>query len=201
MAARQATRRKPSRKFYVRPACRGLALPLFRRLLAASSARWIEAQTNDALLSLMLHDCADALTSEIVLFSDAITTTLPAPGATLRAVTDADRARAFPHTTEPVGDWGLERDGELVATGGILFHYNPPYGDIFMEVAQAHQRLGLASYLVQELKRICYEMERVPAARCRATNVASRRALERAGMLPCARIVRGRVAVNANTPR
>ena len=103
-------------------------------------------------------------------------------------------ARAFPESSEPLGEWVIDAAGEVVAAGGLLFHYNPPYGDIFMEVAPAYRERGHGSYLVQELKRACYEMSRVPAARCRPSNVASRRTLERAGMFPCARILRGRLA-------
>jgi RimJ/RimL family protein N-acetyltransferase len=182
------------KEFYVRPADRAAALPLFRRLIAASGARWVEAQTNDVLLTLLLFDTTVDLTSDWILFADAGVTHLTAPGVVVRPVTEADRARMFPHTLEPVGDWGLVRGEEVVGTGGLMFHYNPPYGDIYMEVAAPHRRRGYGSYLVQELKRLCYERGRVPAARCRVDNLASRRALERAGMLPCARIVRGRVA-------
>ena len=182
------------KEFYVRPPDRGMALPLFRRLAAASGARRVEAQTNDTLLLLMLYDCAAGLTSETILFDDCLTTSLAAPGVTLRHLTEADRARAFPHTAEPVGEWGLEMGGEIVATGGLTFHYNPPYGDVYMEVAAAHRRRGLGSYLVQELKRLCYEMGRVPAARCHQSNVGSRGALQRAGLLPCARVVQGRLS-------
>jgi len=182
------------KEFFVRLAARGSALALFRALLATSGARRIEAQTNDAPLSLMLFECAEEIASETILFADAITTTHESPGATLRRVTDADRARVFPHTLEPIGDWGLDCDGMLVATGGLYFHYNPPFGDIYMEVARAHQRKGFGSYLVQELKRICRDSGHSPGARCRHDNEASRRTLERAGMFPCARIVSGRVA-------
>jgi GNAT superfamily N-acetyltransferase len=186
------------KEFYVVPPRRGSALPLFRALLAASAAGAIDAQTNDLLLSLMLHDCAVDLTSETILFADGLTTALrPPPGARLRRVTDADRTRVFRHTLEPVGDWGLEQNGELAATGGLLFHYNPPYGDIYMEVDEQHRRRGLGAYLVQELKRVCYESGHRPAARSRHDNEASRRTLERAGMFPCARIVRGRVPPSA----
>jgi GNAT superfamily N-acetyltransferase len=183
------------KEFFVVPACRGDALPLFRQLVAASGARAVEAQTNDALLLLMLYDCAAEVTSETILFADGLATTLAAPssGVALRRLTEADRERAFPHTVEPVGEWGLEASGELVATGGLAFHYNPPYGDIYMEVAAAYQRRGLGSYLVQELKRLCYGMGRIPAARCNQANIGSRRTLQRGGMFPCARIVRGRV--------
>ncbi len=184
------------KEFFVLPPARQFALPLFRRLVAASEAESVEAQTNDVLLSLMLFDCAVELASETILFSDARTTALePPPGTILRALTDADRATVFPHTLEPVGEWGLECDGALRATGGLFFHYNPPFGDVYMEVEGRYRRRGLGSYLVQELKRICYERGSVPAARCQTGNVGSRRALERAGMLPCARIVRGRIPV------
>ncbi len=182
------------KEFYVLPSARRLALPLFRRLVGASAAERVEAQTNDLLLTLMLFDCAVELESETILFSDAGTTALePPPGVILRALTETDRADVFAHTLEPVGDWGLECDGALRATGGLFFHYNPPFGDVYMEVEGSYRRRGFGSYLVQELKRICYEMGKVPAARCQADNVGSRRALERAGMLPCARIVRGRL--------
>ena len=183
------------KEFFVLPAWRGSALRLFRELVAASGARTIHAQTNDVLLTLMLFDCATDLASETILFADAFATSHVAPpGATLRPVSQADRDAVFTHTVEPVGDWGLELDHELVATGGIFYHYNPPYGDIYMEVARPYQRRGLATYLVQELKRLCRETGHVPAARCGSGNRASRRTLERAGMLPCARIVRGRLA-------
>lgn len=181
------------KEFFVRPRHRAFALPLFRRLLAESGARTIEAQSNDVLLSLMLWDCALEVMSETILFADAATTCHPAPDGTLRPLTDADRARVFAHTVVPVGSWGIERRGELVATGGIFTHYNPPYGDIYMEVAPGYRRQGFGSYLVQELKRICRGMGNVPAARCQRSNEASRRTLERAGMLPCGRILRGRV--------
>ena len=63
-----------------------------------------------------------------------------------------------------------------------------------MEVAESHRRCGYGSYLVQELKRVAYEMGRIPAARCNASNVASRATLQKAGMLPCARMLAGALA-------
>jgi hypothetical protein len=85
------------KEFFLLPGSRGAALPLFRQLMAISRARSIEAQTNDSLLSLMLYDCAVDVTSETILFSDALTTTYSAPNVTLRPVTNADRAKVFPH--------------------------------------------------------------------------------------------------------
>jgi GNAT superfamily N-acetyltransferase len=184
------------REFYVLPAHRGSALPMFRQLVATSQARRIEAQTNDILLTLMLYDCATGITSDRVLFHDALTTDLVVPGASFREVSEADREKIFEHKVEPAGDWLIEHDGAIVATGGIALHYNPPYGDIFMEVGEPFRRRGYGSFLVQELKRACYEMGRVPAARCDTSNVASRATLQKAGLLPCARVLSGHLSTD-----
>ena len=85
-------------------------------------------------------------------------------------------------------------DGNVVGKGGILFHYNRPYGDLYMEVTEPFQRRGLGSYLIQELKRVCYELGAVPCARCNPTNIASRRTLQRAGFVPFAHILNGSIA-------
>jgi len=182
------------KEFYLRPPFREFALPAFQQLILVSRAQRIETQTNDVLLSLMFIDCARDWSSETILFSDQLATTLPPPpGVTFRSLSEADRSDVFEHQVEPVGVWGLELEGEIVATGGVLFHYNPPYGDIFMEVSEPYRRRGFGSYLVQELKRECYSSGHVAGARCFHTNVGSRGALQRAGMLPCGRILYGEV--------
>ena len=182
------------REFYVLPVHRAAALPLFRAFVAASGARKIEAQTNDVLLTLLLFDCAHRIKSETILFHDAFTTHLSVPNAAFRKITEAEIERFFPGRKASTSEWMIEVDGVAAATGGILFHYNLPYGDIWMEVMEPFRRRGYGSYLVQELKRACYEMGRVPAARCSVKNTASRMTLQKAGLLPCARIVSGVIA-------
>ncbi len=177
------------KEFYVLPPYRGSAPAIFRSLIEASQARRIEVQTNDVFLTLMLYDCCTAITSDRILFHDALTTNLDIPGANFRRITEADKDRIFPHTVEGVGDWLIEHDGNVVATGGIMLHYNPPYGDLYMEVDGPRRRRGYGSYLIQELKRACYEQGRIPAARCNVSNAASRATLQKAGLLPCARIL------------
>lgn len=181
-------------EFYVLPDRRAAALPLFRRLIAASGARTIEVQTNDRLLTLMFFDCAGRIESDVVLFHDAHTTTLAVPGAVFRAATEADAGQLAAAELDPGAGWLLEMDGAPVAAGGLLFHYNVPYGDIYMAVAGPSRRRGYGSYLVQELKRACREMGRIPAARCNVANPASRATLQKAGMLPCARVLTGTIA-------
>jgi hypothetical protein len=181
-------------EFYTLPHLRASALAMFRKLLAVSQATHIEAQTNISWMLLMLYDCARNITAENVLFHDASITALPAPnGCIFRHITPEEAESGFPHNPEP-GEWVIEaNDGTVVATGGFLCHYNPPYGDIYMEVAEPARRQGFGSYLVQELKRECYAAGKRPAARCNPANTASRRTLEKAGLLSCGRLLVGEV--------
>ena len=82
---------------------------------------------------------------------------------------------------------------ETVATGGILFHYNEPYGDIYMEVVERFRRRGLGAFLVQELKPVAYGLGSIPGARCDPDNVASRMTLQKAGFVPYAHILDARI--------
>jgi hypothetical protein len=182
-------------EFYVVPHHPRLhAFELFDALLAASRAVGIEVQNNDTLATVMLHTFARDVTSESILFHDKLATSLCPPGATFREPT----APEAPDVPERHLKWCgvIEVEGKVAATGGILFHYNRPYGDIYMEVAEPFRRRGLGSFLVQELKRVCYEGGHVPAARCNPGNVASRRTLQKAGFVPCGHILTGSVRLD-----
>jgi GNAT superfamily N-acetyltransferase len=183
-------------EFYVLPYMREFALPMCRELLAASEATQIEAQTNLSLMLTLLYDLATDIVEENILFHDAFTTSLACPDGIFRQATPEDTPSIFPHHSEPVGEWLLEVKGAVAATGGFLCHYNPPYGDVYMEVLESERRKGYGSYLVQEVKRVCYEAGKRPAARCNPANIASRRTLQKAGLLPCARMLAGKVAVS-----
>lgn len=178
-------------EFYVLSHARVHAQPLFRELLAASGATQIAAQTNDPGVLLMLYDFGRNIESESILFHDAFRSALPCPAGVFRR---AEADDVMPDASEPRGQWVIDVDGGVVAYGGFLTHYNPPYADIYMGVAEPMRRRGFGGYLVQEIKRACYEAGRRPAARCNPANVASRRTLEKAGLLPCARVLVGEVA-------
>jgi GNAT superfamily N-acetyltransferase len=151
----------------------------------------MEVQTNNTLLAVMMQTFACDIGCEKIVFEDQLTTTLSAAGAGFRRGDDDDRAKMFSHQYEPQGDWVVEVNGAVVASGGIMYHYNRPYGDLYMEVAEPFRRRGLGSFLVQELKRVCYEGGSVPCARCDPTNVASRETLQKAGFVPCGEILYG----------
>jgi GNAT superfamily N-acetyltransferase len=181
-------------EFFVLPERRGVALPLFRALVAASGARRFEVQTNDRLFALMAYDCGTNIESDTVLFYDALTTHWASPLTVFRRFAASDAGRVLGRTRDEIDEWVLDADGEIVAAGGVLFHYNPPYGDIYLEVAEPQRRRGYGSFLVQELKRAAYAMGKIPAARCNVGNIASRATLQKAGMLPCARVLTGDIS-------
>ncbi|AMY12082.1 hypothetical protein LuPra_05354 [Luteitalea pratensis] len=180
-------------EFHVLPAYRNHAFLLFECLLEVSGARLMEIQSNDALLAAMLHTYARDVWSEKIVFQDGVTTALEANGARLLQVTPDTDVQAAIAARQGGTEWQLQLDGETVATGGILFHYNVPYGDIYMEVAEPFRRRGLGGYLVQELKRVAYALGGVPCARCSPENVASRRTLQQAGFVPFAHILNGSI--------
>jgi GNAT superfamily N-acetyltransferase len=89
-------------------------------------------------------------------------------------------------------------DALLAASHAVGIEYNRPYGDIYMDVEEPFRRRGLGSFLVQELKRVCYAGGHVPAARCNTGNVASRRTLQKAGFVPCGHILTGSVRMDVD---
>lgn len=179
-------------EFFVVPPFRKNASALFRQLLAASGAEYIECQSNDLLLSSMAFEFATSVKSEVVLFEDHAVTEHIVPGAAFRPRSKNDHI--FEHGVEPVGDYVVELGREVVATGGFLSHYNPPFSDLYMEVRQDCRRRGIGSFLLQEVKKQCYLSGRVPAARCSMQNIASRATLAKAGLRVCGFMLLGRIA-------
>ena len=178
-------------EFHVVPEYQLHLFDLFAVFAAAAGVTAFAVQTNDVLLTLILHTWCRHATSEKIVFHDKLTTALPANGTIFRRITADDTTQIFAHRAEPVGDWMLELDGEIVATGGVLYHYNKPYGDIYLEVAPDFRQRGFGSYLIQELKRTCYEGGNVPCARCSPGNFASKKTFKKAGLAPCAHILTG----------
>lgn len=183
-------------EFYLSPQHESRATALARELIAVAKATHLEAQTNMPLMSRLLQELATDIFCEAILFKDDHTTSLAVPQqATFRARLPGDDSKIFDHHREPVGDYVIEHAGQIVATGGYLCHYNPPYGDIYMEVHEPYRRRGIGSYLIGELKRVARENGKTPAARCNPDNIASRKAMERAGLSVCGEMLAGKVRV------
>lgn len=176
-------------EFFILPQHRRRIFELFETFLTASSPIAIETQSNAPIMSVMLHTYARNVATEAILFHDKIITTIEKPGVIFRRAMPYDRASM--KDLDATADFLLEQDGRVVATGGLLYHYNPPYGDIFMSVAESHRRRGLGSFLVQELKRTAYELGKIPACRCNVNNIPSRKTLQKAGFVPCGNLISG----------
>jgi GNAT superfamily N-acetyltransferase len=179
-------------EFYLIPAFRNLSFIAFPLLLQSSNATYIECQSNDFLMTSMLYHHGQDINASAILFADEFISALEPNKVLFRKRNENDDA-VFGDPSEPAGDFVLELDKEVVASGGFLLHYNLPFADIYMEVKEDHRKKGLGSYLVQELKKQCYLSGRVPAARCNMGNVASRATLMKAGMSPTGYMLLGRV--------
>jgi GNAT superfamily N-acetyltransferase len=180
--------------FYLEPAHRINALEIFRELLLVTRATHVRAQTNMPLMTRMLFDTTKNISAEKVLFADGpAPTNLPAPdGVKFRQITEAE-AEAFSKEQEVLTNWVLEGKDGIVATGGYLTHYNPPYADIFMAVGDAGRKRGYGSYVVQEICKVVRAEGKIPAARCDPEVTGSRRALERGGLVVCGHLAFGEV--------
>jgi GNAT superfamily N-acetyltransferase len=181
-------------EFYVAPNFRTRAFDLFETLLAESGSSLLEVQSNSTLLFVMLHTFAENVVTESILFRDEITTHLAPDGVIFRRTRPtSDSAAISQFQFDDQAMWGVEREGQLVAAGDILFHYNRPYGDIYMKVGEPFRQRGVGAFLVQELKRVCYEGGSIPGARCSPANIASRKTLQKAGFVPFGHILDGKI--------
>jgi GNAT superfamily N-acetyltransferase len=180
-------------EFHVVPRYRVRLFECFENLLTACGAHAIETQTNDKLLSLMLYSHCDSIRVESILFEKGQATDHEVSGGLLRRVVQKDAESLEQVKLDSSCAWLLEVRGQPVAAGGVLYHYNKPYGDIYMEVAEPFRRKGYGAFFVQQLKAICRAEGTIPAARCNIANVASRKTLQRAGFVPCGCIVVGTV--------
>jgi GNAT superfamily N-acetyltransferase len=181
-------------EFFILSQYRSRVFGFFEDLLTSTEARTIETQSNDALLTVMLHTYAYDVSSESILFHDNLTTSHSPHEAVFRRSSAEDAAQIDQQQLDSGAKWLVSVGDIIVAAGDILFHYNRPYGDIYMKVAEPFRRRGIGTYLVQELKRVCYEGGSIPAARCNPKNVASRGTLQKAGFAPCGHILKGMVS-------
>lgn len=180
-------------EFYLLPEASGRAHDLFEAFVAAAGAHCFEVQTSDILLTVMVRTYGSDIAIEKIVFRDELTTSLPAQGSALKRVTPEKVSMCCFQERAGKSDWILELNAKAVGSGALLFHYNHPYCDVAMEINEEYRRRGLGAYLVQELKRIAFEMGGIPAARCDPNNVASRKTLQKAGLVPFAHILVGKI--------
>lgn len=178
-------------EFYLRPEHRALTFPGFDAFRPVCGTRFIETQSNTGVLPVLLLAFGRNIQCEAIVFADGVQTAHLPPGAAFRAATEADAEALSRHELDGEAGWVVTIDGELAGAGDVLYHYNRPYGDVYMKVAEPFRRRGLGAYLVQELKAVCRAGGSIPAARCNANNRPSRLTLQRAGFVPCGNLLSG----------
>jgi GNAT superfamily N-acetyltransferase len=173
-------------EFYLIPEYRSHASLIFAQFLTERKVPFLECQTNDTLLAAMMFEYAHDIHAQSVLFEDDSETQLHVDGVSFIKQ---------PYTSNHPDDSGgyvLEKDGEVLATGGFMINYNHPYADIYMDVNEPFRQRGLGSLLVQELKKEIYKAKLVPAARCNVKNITSRSTLIKAGFGLCGYLLEGK---------
>lgn len=173
-------------EFYLMPDHRQYQVIAMQELILQSRASKLECQTNDPNTSPVFFEYAGNIETQSILFSDSFATSFPLNGIIVGN-------RSLPEHAHREHRIELVKDGVVVASGGLLLNYNPPYADVYMEVAEAHRRKGYGILIVQEAKRLAHSIGRIPAARCRVTNQVSRATLVRAGFQVCGYLLVGKV--------
>lgn len=174
-------------EFYVTPEFAQHRGWLMEELIRVSGVTTLECQTNDPNTSKLFFENATEIEVQSILFADVFSTTLSLTGLELVDLSHPD-------------DLGRERklelrmDGKTVSSGGLMLNYNFPYADVYVDVPEPYRRRGFGSRIVQEAKLLAYQIGRVPAARCRVGNLASRAMLSRAGFQPCGYWLLGKVS-------
>ena len=62
--------------------------------------------------------------------------------------------------------------------------------DLGMIVAKEQRRKGLGSYILTLTKAYCYERKLLPICSCEATNIGSKKAIEKAGFVSRHRVLK-----------
>ncbi|HVI46043.1 MAG TPA: GNAT family N-acetyltransferase [Chitinophaga sp.] len=178
-------------EFYMIPSFRAIATDVFQALIQISGAPYLTCQTNDAFFCSLVYQYAQDINAEAILFNNHTTTHFSIENSIFRERYEAETIVGY--SDDQMGRYVLELNQELVATGDFYLHYNHPFADLWMEVKATHRKRGIGSYLLQELKRVCYLAGRVPAARCNIDNIASKACLLKAGFSVAGYLVSGTV--------
>lgn len=84
----------------------------------------------------------------------------------------------------------LYSGAELLGTGVISGkNSSPPWVDIGMCVSESHRMQGVGTHIVLKLREHCRERGWISGASCQSTNTASKKTLEKAGMVSRDRVL------------
>lgn len=84
----------------------------------------------------------------------------------------------------------LYNDQKILGTGEcIISQKQKPYADVGMVVSKEHRGMGVGTYILTLLKEYCYEVNCEPICSSSQTNIASKKAIEKAGFISSHRIL------------
>ena len=91
-----------------------------------------------------------------------------------------------------MGDIFVLLSGESVLGTGVIGSkdFEHPYVDIGMCVNEAYRKKNIGTYMITKLREECHKQGWIPGASCKSDNVASRKTLEKAGMISKDRLLR-----------
>lgn len=93
---------------YVRPDRRHPAFSLFEAFFASADCTHMEVQSNGPLVTVMLHTFAKEISTEKIVFRDALTTSLPSGIPRTLAWHDSNDRPHFVYHDDPIPGLGLE---------------------------------------------------------------------------------------------
>lgn len=174
-------------EFYIIKSFRHLSNTIFPSFCTVSNAVFIEAQSNDIFLSPLLYQYCENINAEAMLFHDHYESRLVNTELQLRKSVPED------NLGNDGDEYVLLLNNEIIGGGGLMLNYNKPYADIYMQIKEPFRLKGYGSWLVQELKKEAYRIQRVPSARCNINNHISRATLEKSGFKICGFILKGNI--------
>lgn len=198
-------------RFHLREEYLDQAQEIFRWIISAYGIRNAIASTIEPLYFSLCLDVQRSITPHSYLFRDNQRRELPSglSKSIVRKAEErelADIARFYRANTDGSGEWidgflkthlsrrelfVLYDHQTLVAAGECIpSEKQPPYADLGMVVAQAYRGRGVGSFLLAQLKQHCYEAGWRPICSCEASNLASKKAIEKAGFISEHRMVR-----------
>src|SRR5579872_3106082 len=191
-------------RFYLFELYQAQAQEIFRWVVSTCGIQYAIASTIEPLYFSLCLDIQVSVTAHSYLFRDNKRVELSS-GISNSIFRQAEKkdldniVRFYRANTEGSGEWieafmkkrlnraelfALYNRQLLVATGECIpSQKQPPYADLGMVVAQSYRGRGLGSFMLAQLKKRCYEAGWKPICSCAADNLASKKAIEKAGFI------------------
>ncbi len=193
-------------QFHLAPEFQPAAAQLFAAAVARDEVQGAIVSTADPLLLGLCLDLQQSLRVHTYLYQDHRRVDIEltdGAGASLDLVQESELDEIAALQRESLdgdlGDWlvvyltnliarrelhALRLNGEVLGTGETrVSDSQPPHVDLGVITMRRHRRRGVASYILGRLKQHCYERNLVPICSAAAGNVASLRAIARAGFV------------------